>query len=182
MLSEADGLQWRKSERSKGDENRMKRLLSAAIQLILLAPALICVPYVVAIVPALFPPSESNRIKSIFEFSLAASILLGLMTAVIVIFSGANHIRTDSNSKKIIQLGLALGIYGGCSVLIWAVKYIVHERAPHYGSAILSWALFLGPPIAEVTYLFVSLMRPIRPRNERSVLSTGKLTSFRTRS
>jgi hypothetical protein len=155
----------------------MKRLFSAAIQLILLAPALICVPYVLAIVPALFPPSEPNRIKSIFEFSLAASILVGLMTSVIVIFAGANRIRADKNSKQIFQTGLALGIYDGCSILIWAVKYIVHEGSPHQSVAILSWTLFLGPPIAELTYLFVLLVRPIRhPGNERSVLPVDKLT------
>jgi hypothetical protein len=176
MQTQADGVQWRTPKRSNGDAGRMKRLLSAAIQLILLAPALICVPYILAIVPALFPPSEPNRIKSIFEFSLAASILVGLMTSVIVIFSDANRIRANKNSKQIFQTGLALGIYGGCSILIWAVKYIVHERSPHYGGAILGWNLFLDPPIAEVTYLFVLLTRRNRPGNERSILPVDKLT------
>lgn len=157
----------------------MKRSLSMAIQITLLVPAMLCVPYILMLLPTILLDLASHvigLIEAIFGLSVAVSILAGLVASWTVILSGANRVKGDKPLKIKVQVGLALGIFAGGSVLIWAVKFIVHEGSSHQGSAIFSWLLFLSPPIAEVTYQLVRLIMPVSPRDERSALPADKAT------
>jgi hypothetical protein len=140
----------------------VKRSVSTTIQIILLAPALLCAPFVLMVTPVIFldwADGTINLIEAVFALSLAISIIAGLLASWKVILSGTNFIREQQMLKTKVQIGLALGTFGGCSVLVWAIKFIVHEGLPRPNAAIIAWSLFLGPSIALLAYQFLTLFK-----------------------
>jgi hypothetical protein len=155
------------------------RFVTVAIRLIIIAPGILIIPFtfgapILVILGLLDPTSKSNLILVTFVVALSASIFAGVVASVSVILSGTNHIRMNKSQKTKAQTGLALGIVGGCSAMIWLAKFIMHEGYARPWGVIESWVLFFGPSIALMTYQFVALTRPVHSNQEATVLQASK--------
>lgn len=152
----------------------MKRSQSALKQIVCLVPGTLFFPFVLLLLPTIFldlADHTINLVEAIFALSIAVSILAGLVAAWSVILSGANRIRINYSLKATVEVALALGTFGGCSVLIWAVKFIAQDKSADLAGAILAilfWTLFLGTPVSVLTYQFVGLIRAVRPKQDRT--------------
>jgi hypothetical protein len=135
---------------------------TTAIQIICLLPALMSGPFLIdAIAAAVLDYRISGLPTTIFEVLLGAGILSGIAASLVLISSGA-HVRKDHQLARLVRAGLAVGIVGGCAVLIWIARFIEHDPAASAkGIAILSWAVFCGPPIALLAFQFLGLTRTI---------------------
>jgi hypothetical protein len=155
------------------------RFVTASIQLIIIAPGIFIIPFTfgapILVILGLFDPtSKSNLILVTFVVALAASIFAGVVASVSVILSGANYITMNKSLKTKAQTGLALGIVGGCSAMIWLAKFIMHEGYARPWGGIESWVLFFGPSIALVTYQFLALTLLVHSNQEATVLPASK--------
>jgi hypothetical protein len=109
---------------------------------------------------------QSSFIRAALITLLAASIFAGVVASVLVILSRENYIAANKSLKIKVQTGLALGIVGGFSGLIWLAEFIMHQETRRPWSDVESWTLFFGPSIALMTYQLFALRRPVRSVRE----------------
>lgn len=150
--------------------------MAKALQIIFLAPAILSLPFIVlAPVDAILElvGHTMGFAEATLTALLAAGILAGLAASVIVMFSDANYIRTNTFLKTTVPTALALGIVGGCSVLIWIAGFIEHDGSTRAWVAICSWAVFIGPPVGLLTYQFFKLVTAARSGWESEESSVG---------
>jgi hypothetical protein len=140
----------------------MKRLFIKGIQIICILPATVSVPFALwatlAGVLGLLDGTYGFSEKAL-AVAIGVSTLSGVAASWAVISSERNYFRTNPSFKRKVQIGLALGAFGGCFMLIWAGKFVialntsVHDKR----AAILSWVAFCFPSIGLVTSQFVAL-------------------------
>jgi hypothetical protein len=155
----------------------MKRFITAAIQIILLAPAIVGVPFILRAVPVAIMglrDHTSSLAEVVFIGSVALSCFAGVVASLVLILSGANRVARNDSLKARVRIGLMLGAIGMCSVLAWITTFIVRSKETHHGYMILVWVLYSGPSIALVTYQFVSLFGTRRPDQEPAGARTNK--------
>jgi hypothetical protein len=153
------------------------RFITLAIQLIIIAPGILLVPFTfgapLLVILGLFD-HKTNLIQVTLIVLLAASLFAGVVASVFVIFSHENYLTMKKSLKTKAQTGLALGIVGGCSAMIWLAKYIMGQGFAHPWSDIESWSLFFGPSIALLTYQLLALSRPVHSVQEATDLPASK--------
>ena len=152
----------------------MRRVIIKVIQIVLLAPATLSGPFLLMLIPTAFLDlidHVTSLIETILVIVFAVCSFLGLLASWVVVLSGIDHVRAKKPMKTQVQTGLGVGIVGGCSILIWTVHYIRHEGLPQPGAAILSWSIFIGSPIAVLTYQFLDLIRKV-PSAKQTAMAT----------
>ena len=163
----------------------MKRLFIKGLQIVCILPATASVPFILwAILASILDLLDKTYgfAEVILAVAIGVSILSGVAASWAVISSEINYFRTYVSFKRKAQIGLALGAVGGCSVLIWAAKFIIALNTSRHDkrTAFLSWVLFCGPSIALVSSQFVVLITAgthIKKRNELPPANSETTTS-----
>ena len=128
----------------------MKRTFIKGIQIICILPATASGPFVFwAIFAQILDllDKTSGFATVILPVAIGISILSGIGASWAVISSEMTYFRTNASFKRKVQIGLMLGAVGGCSVLIWAAKFIIALNTSMHDkrTAILSWVVFCAP-------------------------------------
>jgi hypothetical protein len=132
------------------------------LQIIFLLPAwgagmmslFVAIEFIVVIVASPFDPRPAGVKLAELPGQLlilvaSLSVMAGLVSSLIVIFKGTAQVRGKPSLRRKIQIGLALGIVAGCSVLIWIVtlKMGPYTTRDQERFLIAEYMLMVNPPL-----------------------------------